>query len=576
VSVGLNYLSSLLQCPLSDIYKSLCPKEYLTPQEYEIYTCICTSIAQYGVVPSVESIHQEFGIQLIQVTGTPLLHIEKLETRFLQNGIRDMYERVAQYLKNSESRKAFEYMQSVMSKMFIIQSNTNMVDFRQVSDILLCTVQDNLQNTHDRIHFGWNFLDEHFSNAYNQELISIVGRPGCLSGDMQVPFRWNISTDGQLYTLKQLCEIFTSKMLPIDLAWQTVSYTPLTALLQWNTVKNVTYSGQRMVFELLTITGRRIKATSDHKFMTHTGYVELQDLTSSSHVLCQCNTQTFSGYPTVFEKVFSIEPVGIEDTYDMECSLPYSNFVANNFIVHNSGKSFVSLHIAYNTWLKYQQPVLFVSMEMSYKRILQRLASLHMQIDMSILDKVTSDNFVDVSLLLAKMEPLKTRSAPFYIVDGNLSASLSQIQLLIKQTQARAVFIDGTYILRVDNGPINRYEKTAYIVEMLKQYATRFNVPIITSWQFNREAARKKNQKEVGLEDIGLSDAIGQYSGLVLAILQDSENEEPAYRDLHILKGREGQFGHFKINFKFNSAEVDMSEVVYSTDDFFSDTIVNL
>lgn len=39
------------------------------------------------------------------------------------------------------------------------------------------------------------------------------------------------------------------------------------------------------------------------------------------------------------EKIISIEKVGIKMTYDIVCEEPYRNFVANEFIVHNSGKS---------------------------------------------------------------------------------------------------------------------------------------------------------------------------------------------------------------------------------------------
>lgn len=39
------------------------------------------------------------------------------------------------------------------------------------------------------------------------------------------------------------------------------------------------------------------------------------------------------------EKIISIESKGVEDTYDISCDKPYHNFIANDFVVHNSGKS---------------------------------------------------------------------------------------------------------------------------------------------------------------------------------------------------------------------------------------------
>ncbi len=43
-----------------------------------------------------------------------------------------------------------------------------------------------------------------------------------------------------------------------------------------------------------------------------------------------------------YEKIKSIESVGIKHTYDIEMNQPYGNFVADNFIVHNTGKSLLA------------------------------------------------------------------------------------------------------------------------------------------------------------------------------------------------------------------------------------------
>lgn len=41
----------------------------------------------------------------------------------------------------------------------------------------------------------------------------------------------------------------------------------------------------------------------------------------------------------VFQEVVSIKPMGKRPTYDIKCADPYHSFVANNFVVHNSGKT---------------------------------------------------------------------------------------------------------------------------------------------------------------------------------------------------------------------------------------------
>jgi len=37
--------------------------------------------------------------------------------------------------------------------------------------------------------------------------------------------------------------------------------------------------------------------------------------------------------------IINIEPVGMRETYDIQCAHPYNNYIANNIVVHNSGKN---------------------------------------------------------------------------------------------------------------------------------------------------------------------------------------------------------------------------------------------
>lgn len=43
------------------------------------------------------------------------------------------------------------------------------------------------------------------------------------------------------------------------------------------------------------------------------------------------------------EKIKSIKNVGLKETYDIKCFFPHNNYIANNFVVHNSGKTTMTL-----------------------------------------------------------------------------------------------------------------------------------------------------------------------------------------------------------------------------------------
>ena len=66
--------------------------------------------------------------------------------------------------------------------------------------------------------------------------------------------------------------------------------------------------------------------------------VNLQEIDPSSHSKIHAkenhNNLRFTSRP---QRIVSIEPVGWRETYDLKMAAPYRNYVANNFVVHNSG-----------------------------------------------------------------------------------------------------------------------------------------------------------------------------------------------------------------------------------------------
>jgi hypothetical protein len=69
----------------------------------------------------------------------------------------------------------------------------------------------------------------------------------------------------------------------------------------------------------------------------------LELLDKNKHYLEHNVYSNFSQGIPKFSKVVDIRLIGEERTYDIECEEPYHNFVANNIIVHNSGKSWSAL-----------------------------------------------------------------------------------------------------------------------------------------------------------------------------------------------------------------------------------------
>lgn len=80
----------------------------------------------------------------------------------------------------------------------------------------------------------------------------------------------------------------------------------------------------------------------------------------------------------------------------------------------------------------------------------------------------------------------------------------------------------------------------------------KFGIPAFLSYQFNREASKKqeksKGKHKGGLAEIAMSDKIGQVSSVVCGMFEEESVETLLTREIHVLKGRKGQIGKFRIN----------------------------
>lgn len=228
-----------------------------------------------------------------------------------------------------------------------------------------------------------------------------------------------------------------------------------------------------------------------------------------------------------------------------------------------AGKTFKLLYNALNAWNTEGGRVpLFVSMEMNQLIISQRLAAMQTKKNLTHLLKaeMTSNAFKQ---MMVTLHSLKKKEHPLWVVDGNLTATVDDIVLLARQLNPSAVYVDGAYLLRHPNQKISKFERISDNAEMLKQrIATDMDIPVVCSYQLNREAAKKKkkNDEQAGLEDIAGSDAIGQISTVVMGLFQEESIETMKRRRVNILKGRNGEIGQFDINWAFDT--MDFTEYV--------------
>ena len=167
----------------------------------------------------------------------------------------------------------------------------------------------------------------------------IFGSPGCIDGDMIIKIARANRHCGRDYSVKNLYEKFH------NLSLQSTKVMSLhnNGIIGYHEINNVFYSGKKMVYKVTASNGQSINTTLDHKFKVppfssikadEEYFVELQFLTKGSEIACKKDLEP------IIVTITSIEPIGIKDCYDIEMKDPHRNFIINDFILHNCGKTY--------------------------------------------------------------------------------------------------------------------------------------------------------------------------------------------------------------------------------------------
>ena len=125
-------------------------------------------------------------------------------------------------------------------------------------------------------------------------------------------------------------------------------------------VLRVIRSGVKPVWRLRTAPGHEITATAEHPFMTMAGWRPLGKLKVGDHVAAARSVPVpdLESSDIHWDKVVEIEVAGDRETYDLKIEGDH-NFVANNFVVHNSHSASFALLVYTSAWLKHYEPAAF-------------------------------------------------------------------------------------------------------------------------------------------------------------------------------------------------------------------------
>lgn len=220
------------------------------------------------------------------------------------------------------------------------------------------------------------------------------------------------------------------------------------------------------------------------------------------------------------------------------------------------GKSFILCKFATHCF-SYGLNVLISSQEMPVKLFQQRLDALMFNLPYTNFKKgmLTPAEKTRYYEGLSKLEDADN------FIKITTARTISALIGKIKQYSPDVVFIDGAYLMVDELKGKNIWERATNISRALKSsVAMRLNIPVFAVWQFNRSSEK---QDSPGLDNINLTDAVGQDSDVVLGVDAKREDLDRHERKILTLKNREGGTPNFFINFdfhtmKFNEVKEDL------------------
>jgi replicative DNA helicase len=130
----------------------------------------------------------------------------------------------------------------------------------------------------------------------------------------------------------------------------------------------------------------------------------------------------------------------------------------------------------------------------------------------------------------------------FWVSSDDAAMGVTGLSAKVDQFQPDILFVDGLYLMRDDKGETG-WEGITNLTRDLKRLAVRKQIPVVVTTQLNRKAKGLK----ASLDNLALSDSIGQDADLILGLLQTDDMRNNLELMVRLLKQREGLTGEFKI-----------------------------
>lgn len=302
-----------------------------------------------------------------------------------------------------------------------------------------------------------------------------------------------------------------------------------------------------------TKTADELTELAEQSFLQHTARTTAQPTTQIGSVL----HEWYDTYEALRNNKDAPEHAPVRTGYpDLDFLLP--GFEPGQLTIiagrPSMGKTALALNIAEHVVTKQQKPVVFFSLEMTQRQVLNRLIASELGSETWKLEQgtLTADQHAAIPKVLERLSAL-----PLHI-DDDPDRSLTNLRSKARRHQMQhglaLLVIDYLQLIEVTDRAANenQTQRITYISKSLKNLARELQCPIITLSQLSRESERRNPPIPI-LSDLRDSGSIEQDADRVLMLYRESEYNEdcadPNVTDLYIRKNRQGPTGHIQLLF---------------------------
>ncbi len=219
----------------------------------------------------------------------------------------------------------------------------------------------------------------------------------------------------------------------------------------------------------------------------------------------------------------------------------------------SQGKTALALSLAYNVAHVTALGVGVFSLEMSRDQLVQRILSMHTDID---LKRLRMGNLPDAELTRA-FEGMGVLSRMPLFIDDTPGVSIGELRARARRMCAEQdislLIVDYLQLMSGGRRAENRVQEVSEISRGLKQLARELKMPVIALSQLSRDV-EKRNSHIPLLSDLRDSGSIEQDCDIALGIYReetyDKNTDRKGVAEVHVLKHRNGPLGVIPMRFE--------------------------